>query len=40
VGLFSYPQVLCGQRVVDVGVRACRSIAKYEAGFAGGIIWG
>lgn len=23
----------------DVGVRACRSIVKDEAGFAGGIIW-
>lgn len=32
------PQELCGQRVGDVGVRACRSIVKDEAGFAGGII--
>ena len=31
--------MLCGQRVGDVGVRACRSIVKNEAGFAGGIIW-
>jgi hypothetical protein len=31
--------VLCGQRVEDVGVRACRSIVKDEVGFAGGIIW-
>jgi hypothetical protein len=39
VGLFSYLQVLCGQKVGDDGVRACRSIVKDEAGFAGGIIW-
>lgn len=31
--------MLCGQRVGDVGVRACRSIVKDEAGFAGGFIW-
>lgn len=31
--------MLSGQRVGDVGVRACRSIVKDEAGFAGGIIW-
>jgi len=31
--------VLCGQRVGDVGVKACRSIVKDAAGFAGGIIW-
>ena len=27
------------QRVGQVSVRACRSIVKDEAGFAGGIIW-
>ena len=29
----------CGERVGNVGVRACRSIVKDEAGFARGIVW-